>query len=164
MTVAFGFTTADLDRLPEIEGVRYEIIAGELYVSRAPGERHQYVCTVLTSDLHAWDMLTGIGLTVAAPGLVFSEDDVAIPDLVWISHQRRAQALDAKGHYTIAPEIVVEVLSPGGVNAARDSARPGSAAVSRAWRRSVSSVSTTPGSAAVRGSSGAGTFTCRRPT
>jgi Uma2 family endonuclease len=51
---------------------------------------------------------------------VFSEDNDVIPDLVWISHERRALARDDKGHYRIAPELVIEVLSPGSVNERRD--------------------------------------------
>lgn len=120
MTIAFRFTSADLERMPEIDGVRYEIVDGELLVSRQPVEQHQYVCTVLTYELHGWDMTTGRGMTVIAPGLAFSNDDDVIPDLVWISHERRAQALDAQGHYRIAPELVIEVLSPGALNERRD--------------------------------------------
>ncbi|MBM2810955.1 MAG: hypothetical protein HW416_1714 [Chloroflexi bacterium] len=120
MTVAFRFTSADLERMPEIEGVRYEIIDGDLFVSRQPDENHQYVCTVLVVALHSWNNETGAGLTVTSPGLVFSEDNDVIPDLTWISHERRALARDDKGHYRIAPELVVEVLSPGTVNERRD--------------------------------------------
>ncbi len=120
MTTGFRFTSAELERLPEIEGVRYEIIDGDLYVSRQPDEIHQYTCTALTFALHGWSLQTGAGLTVGAPGLVFSEDNDVIPDLVWISHERRALARDEKGHYRIAPELVIEVLSPGSVNERRD--------------------------------------------
>ena len=35
MTISLKYTTADLDLLPDIEGTRYEIIDGELYVTRA---------------------------------------------------------------------------------------------------------------------------------
>ena len=120
MTVAFRFTSADLELLPEIESVRYEIIDGDLYVSRAPDDIHQYTCTVFTSNLHVWSAQTGAGLTLVAPGLVFSEDNDVIPDLVWISNARRALARDEKGHYRLAPELVIEVLSPGSVNERRD--------------------------------------------
>ena len=120
MTTAFRFTSADLERLPDIEGVRYEIIDGDLYVSRQPQEGHQYTCAVLTSGLHTWSAQTGIGLTTVAPGLVFSEDNDVIPDIAWISHERRPLAVDEKGHYRIAPELLVEVLSPGSVNERRD--------------------------------------------
>jgi Uma2 family endonuclease len=120
VTVAFRFTTADLELMPDIEGVRYEIIDGDLFVSRAPGEEHQFVCTIVNHSLHSWNLVTGAGLVISGPGLVFSEDNDVIPDLVWISHARRAAVTDAKGHYTEAPELVLEVLSPGSVNERRD--------------------------------------------
>ena len=120
MTTAFRFTSADLEQLPDIEGVRYEIIDGDLYVSRAPEEGHQYTVMKFGFALEGWSQLTGAGLTVPAPGLVFSPDNDVIPDLVWISHGRRAAARDEKGHYRLAPELVIEVLSPGSVNERRD--------------------------------------------
>jgi len=43
-----------------------------------------------------------------------------IPDVVWASNQRLAMLLDAAGHLTAAPELVVEVLSPGMENVRRD--------------------------------------------
>jgi Uma2 family endonuclease len=120
MTVAFRFTSADLERLPDLPGVRYEIIEGDLHVSRQPDEQHQYTCGVFGYELHAWSNRTGTGLAVPAPGLVFADDDDVVPDLVWISHARRAIARDDKGHYRVAPELVIEVLSPGAINERRD--------------------------------------------
>jgi len=43
-----------------------------------------------------------------------------IPDVVWISRDRLQNGLDEEGHLTIAPELVVEVLSPGIQNERRD--------------------------------------------
>jgi Putative restriction endonuclease len=40
--------------------------------------------------------------------------------IVWISQARRATALGPEGHLHAAPELVVEVLSPGGANERRD--------------------------------------------
>jgi Uma2 family endonuclease len=120
VTTAFRFTSEDLECFPYIEGVRYEIIDGELYVSTLPQDDHQYACVVFASALHGWSALTGKGLTTIAPGLVFSPDNNVGPDVVWISHGRRAQARDEKGHYRLAPELVIEVLSPGRVNELRD--------------------------------------------
>jgi Uma2 family endonuclease len=116
MAVGFRFTQADLELLPEIEGVRYEIIDGELYVSTQPTEPHQYACTILSAHLVMWSSQSGTGITLQAPGLVFPDGDNVAPDVVWISSERRAEALDGGGHYRLAPEIVGEVLSPGGVN------------------------------------------------
>lgn len=120
MTTAFRFTTKDLEAMPEIEGVRYEIIDGELYVSTAPHWHHQYAADGILHALRSSRDLMAEGLTVTAPGLVFADDQDVIPDLVWISHQRLARGQDAAGHFTIAPELVVEVLSPGAQNEHRD--------------------------------------------
>ena len=106
--------------MPDIEGVRYEIIDGELYVSRQANEGHQYVCSILNMALQAWSLQAGIGMAMPTPGLVFAEDNNVIPDLVWISSVRRAEAIDDEGHYRLAPELVVEVLSPGSMNERRD--------------------------------------------
>lgn len=43
-----------------------------------------------------------------------------IPDVVWISKERLATSLDESGHLTVAPELIVEVLSPGTDNERRD--------------------------------------------
>ena len=55
-----------------------------------------------------------------APGVIFADDDDVAPDVVWISRQRRAKALQSDGKLHTAPELVVEVLSPGTTNVARD--------------------------------------------
>jgi len=120
VATAFRFTSADLEKFPDIDGVRYEIIDGEIHVSRQADECHQYACGILAFTLHQWSVQSGAGMALLAPGLVFSSDDNVIPDVVWISHGRRALARDEKGHYRIAPELVVEVVSPGSVNALRD--------------------------------------------
>ena len=42
MTVQRRYTSADLDILPEIEGIRYEIIDGDLFVSKMPTWEHEH--------------------------------------------------------------------------------------------------------------------------
>lgn len=120
MSVQRRYTSRDLDLLPDIEGVRYEIIDGELHVSKAPGLEHQYVCVVLGSALHFWCVNEGHGRVYGGPGLVFSEDNDVIPDLVWISVERLRAGRDASGHITVGPELAIEVLSPGSANERRD--------------------------------------------
>lgn len=120
MAVGIGFTQADLECLPDVEGIRYELIDGELFVSKEATEPHQCTCMVLVVELGMWNRQSGAGLTILTPGLVFPDGDNVIPDLVWISYRRRAEALDEGGHYGLAPEIVVEVLSPGSANRWRD--------------------------------------------
>jgi Uma2 family endonuclease len=114
------YTSADLERLPRDEWLRYEIIDGELHVSTAPRFEHQYAGSQVVVELGNWNRQTGLGVVVPAPGLVFSGDDVVIPDVVWISRARLTTALDEGGHFRIAPELVIEVLSPGAANERRD--------------------------------------------
>jgi Uma2 family endonuclease len=120
MSVQRRYTSRDLDQLPDIEGIRYEIVDGELFVSKQPGLKHQYVCTVLTAGLHVWCVSDGHGRVYGTPGLVFSDDDDVIPDLVWIGEERLAVGRDASGHITVGPELAIEVLSPGSANERRD--------------------------------------------
>jgi Uma2 family endonuclease len=122
VTTGFRFTTKDLEAMPDIEGVRYEIIDGELYVSTSPSRDHQRASVVLTTRLETWTETSLLGEVLTTPGLIFPGDQNVIPDLIWISNERAASGFDDAGHLTIAPELVVEVLSPGSANEFRDRA------------------------------------------
>ncbi|RCJ36524.1 hypothetical protein A6770_15660 [Nostoc minutum NIES-26] len=114
------WTIHDLEVLPENEWTRYEIINGELSVTRTPHRRHQQVCVKIARQLDTWSEVSGLGETIVTPGVLFSEADSVIPDVVWVSRERLAQIEDEAGHLTSAPELVVEVLSPGKQNELRD--------------------------------------------
>lgn len=70
--------------------------------------------------LKLWSDESGLGQPAVTPGIVFSESDHVIPDLVWASNEGLERLLDEAGHLTAAPELVVEVLSPGKKNERRD--------------------------------------------
>jgi Uma2 family endonuclease len=114
------WTIYDLEVLPENEWTRYEIIDRELFVSSSPHRRHQQICGKICRQLDAWSESSGLGETIITPALIFSEVDSVIPDVVWVSRERLAQIEDEAGHLTGAPELVVEVLSPGKQNERRD--------------------------------------------
>jgi Uma2 family endonuclease len=111
--------SADLELLPD-NGNRYEIIEGELLLTRAPHWKHQKVITRLIQSLGNWSSQSNLGEVVTTPGLVFTDDNNVIPDLVWISTDRLARVLDESGHLLAAPELIVEVLSAGTDNERRD--------------------------------------------
>jgi Uma2 family endonuclease len=113
------WTIADIELLPD-NGNRYEIIDGELFVTRAPYWKHQRSCTKIISVLNQWSELTDLGETVPAPGIIFTDADNVIPDVVWVSKERLQILLDNAGHLTGAPELVIEVLSEGVENQRRD--------------------------------------------
>lgn len=114
------WTTADLTIFEGDRANRYEIIDGELFVVRAPNWKHQEVCVNVGALLKLWSDQSGLGRAAINPGIVFSESDNVIPDVVWASHERLEQLLDESGHLTAAPELVVEVLSAGATNERRD--------------------------------------------
>lgn len=113
------WTTADLALFPE-DGNRYEIIDGELFVTRAPHWKHQKAATRISTALDTWSETTQLGEVVQTPGVIFSDADNVIPDVAWASSTRLAESLDEAGHLTAAPELIVECLSYNGDNEQRD--------------------------------------------
>lgn len=113
------FTSSMLALMPD-DGKRYEVIDGELYVSKQPHNNHQSVCTNAGWALADWSRRAKLGRVFIAPGLVLSDDADVVPDLAWASHGLLAVGQDAAGHFRAAPELVVEVLSPGEANERRD--------------------------------------------
>jgi len=113
------WTSQDLESLPD-DGKRYEIIDGELYVSKQPDWHHQLVCSRVWELLQVWSRQTKGGVAIFAPGVIFADDDDVAPDVVWISRERFAIARQPDGKLHSAPELMVEVLSPGVTNLRRD--------------------------------------------
>jgi Uma2 family endonuclease len=114
------WTIQDVEAFPDSEWIRYEIIGGELFVTRSPHHKHQQVTGRIFSVLDSWSVDSGLGEASIMPGLIFSDSDNVAPDVVWVSNERLAHIQDEAGHFHGAPELVVEVLSPGKANEDRD--------------------------------------------
>jgi Uma2 family endonuclease len=119
MTSTLHWTSADLEAMPD-NGKRYEIIDGDLAVSIQPHTYHQDLIGLIYASLLSWSRSTQIGRPYIAPGVIFAEDDDVAPDVVWVSTARLAATLKDDGRFYAAPELVVEVLSPGSTNERRD--------------------------------------------
>jgi Uma2 family endonuclease len=122
---ASRFTVDDLELMPDVEGARYEVVDGELYVSTAPHVLHQVTCGRLIAALNGWsDTRTegdqAAGEAIPGPGLVFDRENAVIPDVVWVRRRRMAAVVGADGKLHQAPGLVIEILSPGTINTARD--------------------------------------------
>lgn len=113
------WTVDDLEGLPE-NGNRYEIIDGALHMTRAPHVDHQDVAGAIYAELRIWSKQSGMGRSAFAPGVIFSSTDAVIPDVVWASTDRAKLLLDESGHFTGAPEIIIEVLSQSQKDKERD--------------------------------------------
>lgn len=111
-------TVADLDLMPDDDN-RYEIIEGELFVSRAPSLTHQIIVANIIADFHGFIAVNPLGLVVPGPGVIFSEYSGVIPDVIFISNERRGEI--AAGERVMgAPDLVIEIVSPGAENERRD--------------------------------------------
>jgi Uma2 family endonuclease len=119
MTSTLRWTSSDLLTLPD-DGRRYEIVDGELFVSKQPHFYHQRVCTNVTTLLANWSARSKLGQVIIAPGLIFADDDDVVPDVAWLSTERLAAALGDDGKLHSAPDLIIEVLSPGPTNQRRD--------------------------------------------
>ncbi|HLG16652.1 MAG TPA: Uma2 family endonuclease [Blastocatellia bacterium] len=111
-------TVADLDLMPE-DGNRYEIIDGELYMSRAPSFIHQVTVGNIIVLIRAFLDRHPIGLVAPGPGVIFSDLTGVVPDVVFVSNERLRQ-IASGDKITGAPDLVIEILSPGLENERRD--------------------------------------------
>lgn len=111
-------TVSVLDAMPD-DGNRYELFEGELFVSRAPGLSHQRVLGNIYAIIRAFLEQNPIGEVLLTPGVIFDDVNSAIPDAVFISNQRRSEIVSGE-RVVSAPELMIEIMSPGKENARRD--------------------------------------------
>ena len=105
------FTYADVLNFPN-DGKRHEIIDGEHYATPSPNTKHQRIVRRLVGALDRYLEQHPIGDVFIAPfDVVFSDVDVVEPDLLYISRERAGMLTDQ--HVRGAPDLVVEILSPG---------------------------------------------------
>ena len=105
------FTYDDFVNFPA-DGKRHEIIDGEHYVTPSPNLKHQAVSGNLFALLWTHLKQHPLGSVFAAPfDVVFSDLDVVEPDLLYVSRER-LEVL-TRQHVRGAPDLVVEILSPG---------------------------------------------------
>ena len=120
MTTITRWTVDVVATLPQIAGGRYEIIDGELFVTHQPHARHQAFCDNVIGLLRIWGDQTRLGRTFQAPGVIFSAADAVAPDLIWVRYDRLDSIWREDGTFYAAPDLVIEVLSPGKSNEERD--------------------------------------------
>lgn len=100
----------DLESFPD-DGLRREILGGELYVTPSPIPRHQNVVLEFARRLADYAEKAG-GKTYIAPlDTVLSAQNVVEPDVIYIAPDRM-HTLGTKAIIGV-PSLVVEVLSPG---------------------------------------------------
>ena len=105
------WTYADYAALPD-DGNRYEIIAGVLYMTPAPGTGHQSISARVVTFLVTHVEFAGLGRVFAAPvDVELAPDTVVQPDIVVVLSANLHRITPSR--IIGAPDLVVEILSPG---------------------------------------------------
>lgn len=103
-------TIADLARFPD-DGLRREILLGELVVSPTPTPVHQIVVSRLVTLLSSFVDSNELGVVITAPlNVQLSEYNVVQPDIMFVSTANLGRI--GERQIAGAPDMVVEVLSP----------------------------------------------------
>ena len=104
-------TYKEYKTFPDNDGIRKEIIEGELFMTPAPSIKHQIVSQHLFVILYNYIKKNGFGKIFYAPcDIVFSDINIVQPDLIFISKKNYEilTDLNIKG----APDLLIEILSP----------------------------------------------------
>src|SRR5687768_1885365 len=106
-----ALTYEDLLGSPQDDANRYEILAGELFVSASPSKRHAWISFQLARRLADFVDEHGLGHVFHSPVDVrLTRNDIVVPDVIFLSLERKHLYGDqlVEG----PPDLVVEVLSP----------------------------------------------------
>jgi Uma2 family endonuclease len=108
-------TADELLAMPD-DGYRYELVKGELIRMAPAGSEHGEVAMDLAGPLHQYVKKHNLGTVYAAETgfrLESDPDTVRAPDIAFISRERVKQTGRPKGFWPGAPDLAVEVVSPG---------------------------------------------------
>jgi len=94
------------------EGEYFTIIAGERFMSPSPTVFHQHILLNLGMVLQTWVRQSRIGKLGLAPlDVVLGDDEVVQPDLIFVLNEHLDRLTRKNVHG--APDLVIEILSPG---------------------------------------------------
>jgi Uma2 family endonuclease len=115
MSPPTALMTADDLLRTHVPDKRTELVRGVLVVREPAGSRHGLVTMNLGAELAVYAKRTGAGAVYAAETgfkLATNPDTVRAPDIAFVTRDRLPPP-DTTGYPTLAPDLAVEVLSPG---------------------------------------------------
>ena len=118
LKIAPLLTTDDLLLLPD-DGNIYELIEGEIIVSRSPALTHQRALINLAFFLKGYLVQNPIGEVFPNPGVIFDRHNSVIPDIAFLTNEQ-IERVGSEPPIHEAPALAVEVVSPGSANARRE--------------------------------------------
>lgn len=108
-------TAEELLRMPD-DGFRYELVRGELRKMSPAGHTHGRVAMRFGSRLDHYVDAHDLGVVYAAEtGFLIDRDPdtVRAPDVAFVRRDRLELADRSRGYFPEAPDLAVEVISPG---------------------------------------------------
>jgi Uma2 family endonuclease len=116
MSTTIQPTTAEELLMMPKDGFRYELVKGELKKMSPAGVEHGAVAVNLTILLGQYVKANNLGIVLAAETgfkLAIDPDTVLAPDVSFVRRERIPQSGLPKAFYPGAPDLAVEVVSPG---------------------------------------------------
>jgi Uma2 family endonuclease len=113
-TITQIMTAQDLLALPD-DGLRYELVRGELRRMSPAGRKHGRLVMNVSTPLDQYVRANQLGeVYTAETGFILatSPDVVRAPDVSFVSAQRAAAVADEEGFFPGPPDLAVEVVSP----------------------------------------------------
>jgi Uma2 family endonuclease len=110
-----NMTAEELLRVPD-DGRRYELVRGELRTMAPVGHPHGRIAMRIAAQLFQHVEERGLGTVYAAEtGFVLGRnpDTVRAPDAAFVRRERVEEVEETEGYWPGAPDLAVEVVSPG---------------------------------------------------
>src|SRR5688572_9024909 len=104
----------ELMRLPD-DGMRHELIEGELRTMTPVGAVAAVITVRLAASLHAIVSAHRLGLVLSGePGFFLAEnpDTVRAPDVAFVRRERAREVGRQTGYFPGPPDLAIEVISP----------------------------------------------------
>jgi Uma2 family endonuclease len=112
--LATRLTADDLLKLPRGKGKRYELVNGELREMAPAGYRHGKDASRIDSLIRNYVAPRRLGDVLGAEtGFLLRPDHVRAPDCAFVAAGRLPAGPDPVGYAQLAPDFVVEIISPG---------------------------------------------------
>ena len=108
-------TADDLLRMPD-DGFRYELVEGNLREMAPAGHQHGRIAINVSMPLAQHVKANNLGVVYAAETgfkLASNPDTVRAPDVAFVRRERVESVGDSEGFWPGAPDLAVEVVSPG---------------------------------------------------
>lgn len=109
-TISARMTAVEFLALPP-DGVRNELVHGELVMMASPNMDHGYAVAQLLALLATHVRVNNLGVVVSDIDTYFTPDDARRPDLLFFASNRLHLIADTKKPH-VPPDLCVEVLSP----------------------------------------------------